>query len=361
MSGVGPGSRVEATGQNLSVGVSEDMLGRVLDGLGDVIDGKGCVNSCSLYSVENDPPNPLTRKIISEILPVGVKAIDGLLTIGKGQRIGIFAGSGVGKSTLMGMIARNTKADVNVIGLIGERGREVREFIENDLQEEGLARSVVVVATSDQPALVRLKAAQLATSIAEFFRDQGKDVMLLMDSLTRFAMAQREVGLALGEPPVTRGYTPSVFAVMPRLLERSGTSDKGSITGMYTVLVDGDDMNEPVTDTVRGILDGHIVLSRNLANRNHYPAIEVLSSVSRVMPNIVDDEHKSFSNEIKNLLSVYKDAEDLINIGAYVKGSNKGIDRAIDKIDLINSYLRQEVNEKIEFEEVLDAMKNIVS
>ncbi len=361
MNGVGPGSKVEATGQNLTVGVSNDMLGRVFDGLGNVIDEKGCVNSCALYSVENDPPNALTRKKISEILPVGVKAIDGLLTIGKGQRIGIFAGSGVGKSTLMGMIARNTKADVNVIGLIGERGREVREFIENDLQEEGLARSVVIVATSDQPALVRLKAAQLTTSIAEFFRDQGKDVMLLMDSLTRFAMAQREVGLALGEPPVTRGYTPSVFAVMPRLLERSGTSDKGSITGMYTVLVDGDDMNEPVTDTVRGILDGHIVLSRNLANRNHYPAIEVLSSVSRVMPNIVDDEHKKCANEIKNLLSVYKDAEDLINIGAYVKGSNKGIDRAIDKIDLINSFLWQDVKEKVEIEEVLSTMKNIVS
>lgn len=361
MSGVGPGSRIEATGQNLSVAVSEAMLGRVFDGLGEVIDGKGCVNSCALYPVENDPPNPLTRKKISEILPVGVKAIDGLLTIGKGQRIGIFAGSGVGKSTLMGMIARNTKADINVIGLIGERGREVREFLENDLQEEGLARSVVIVATSDQPALVRLKAAQLATTVAEYFRDQGKDVMLLMDSLTRFAMAQREVGLALGEPPVTRGYTPSVFAVMPRLLERSGTSDKGSITGMYTVLVDGDDMNEPVTDTVRGILDGHIVLSRSLANRNHYPAIEVLASVSRVMPNIVTEEHKNSSNELKNILSVYKDAEDLINIGAYVKGSSRSIDRAIEKIDRINAFLRQDVKEKVEMEEILDTMQNIVS
>jgi flagellum-specific ATP synthase len=361
MNGVGPGSRIEATGQSLSASVSEDMLGRVFDGLGNVIDGKGCVSSCAMYPVENDPPNPLTRKKISEILPVGVKAIDGLLTIGKGQRIGIFAGSGVGKSTLMGMIARNTKADINVIGLIGERGREVREFIENDLQEEGLSRSVVIVATSDQPALVRLKAAQLATTVAEYFRDQGKDVMLLMDSLTRFAMAQREVGLALGEPPVTRGYTPSVFAVMPRLLERSGTSDKGSITGMYTVLVDGDDMNEPVTDTVRGILDGHIVLSRNLANRNHYPAIEVLASVSRVMPNIVTDEHKYLSNEIKNILSVYKDAEDLINIGAYVKGSSSSIDKAIEKIDRINAFLRQEVKEKVEIEEVLSTMQNIVS
>ena len=361
MNGVGPGSRIEATGQSLSVGVSEDMLGRIFDGLGNLIDGKGCINNCTMYPVENDPPNPLTRKKISEILSIGVKSIDGLITIGKGQRIGIFSGSGVGKSTLMGMIARNTKADVNVIGLIGERGREVREFIENDLQEEGLARSVVIVATSDQPALVRLKAAQLATSVAEYFRDQGKDVMLLMDSLTRFAMAQREIGLAIGEPPVTRGYTPSVFAVMPRLLERSGTSDKGSITGMYTVLVDGDDMNEPVTDTVRGILDGHIVLSRDLANRNHYPPVEVLSSVSRVMPNIIDDEHKSYANELKKILSVYKDAEDLINIGAYVRGSSKSIDRAIDKIDAINSFLRQEVKEKAEMEEVLETMRNIVS
>ena len=361
MSGIGPGSRIEATGKNLTVGVSTDMLGRIFDGLGNLIDGNGCIKSCEVYPVENDPPNPLTRRRITDILPVGVKSIDGLLTIGKGQRIGIFAGSGVGKSTLMGMIARNTKADVNVIGLIGERGREVREFIENDLQEEGLARSVVIVATSDQPALIRLKAAQLATSVAEYFRDQGKDVMLLMDSLTRFAMAQREVGLAVGEPPVTRGYTPSVFSVMPRLLERSGTSDVGSITGMYTVLVDGDDMNEPITDTVRSILDGHIVLSRSLANKNHYPAIEVLASVSRVMPNIVDDEHKNNSNEMKNILSVYKDAEDLINIGAYVKGSSSKIDRAIDKIDAINSFLRQTVEEKVEMEEIMETMKNIVS
>jgi len=361
MNGVGPGSRIEATGKNLTVGVSDNMLGRIFDGLGNVIDGKGCIESSAFYSVENTPPNPLTRRKINEILPIGVKCIDGLLTIGKGQRIGIFAGSGVGKSTLMGMIARNTKADVNVIGLIGERGREVREFIENDLREEGLARSVVIVATSDQPALIRLKAAQLATSVAEYFRDQGKDVMLLMDSLTRFAMAQREVGLALGEPPVTRGYTPSVFSIMPKLLERSGTSDKGSITGMYTVLVDGDDMNEPITDTVRGILDGHIVLSRSLANRNHYPAIEVLSSVSRVMPNIVNDEHKRCANEIKNILSVYKDAEDLINIGAYVKGSNKSIDRVIAKIDAVNSFLMQNVKEKVEMDEVLKTMRSIVS
>lgn len=361
MNGIGPGSRIEATGKNLTVSVSDSMLGRIFDGLGNLIDGNGCIDSCEVYPVENDPPNPLTRRRITDILPVGVKSIDGLLTLGKGQRIGIFAGSGVGKSTLMGMIARNTKADVNVIGLIGERGREVREFIENDLQEEGLARSVVIVATSDQPALIRLKAAQLATSVAEYFRDQGKDVMLLMDSLTRFAMAQREVGLAIGEPPVTRGYTPSVFSVMPRLLERSGTSDIGSITGMYTVLVDGDDLNEPITDTVRSILDGHIVLSRSLANKNHYPAVDVLASISRVMPNIVDDMHKEWSNEIKNIMSVYKDAEDLINIGAYVKGSSSKIDRAIDKIDAINKFLRQSVEEKVEIQEVLNSMRNIVS
>jgi len=360
MNGVGPGSKIEAAGESLRVAVSEDMLGRVFDGLGEIIDGKSLINGCAMYPVENSPPHPLKRSRISEILPVGVKAIDGLLTIGKGQRIGIFAGSGVGKSTLMGMIARNAEADVNVIGLIGERGREVREFIENDLKGEGLSRSVVIVATSDQPALIRLKAAQLATSIAEFFRDQGKDVLLMMDSLTRFAMAQREIGLALGEPPVTRGYTPSVFSVMPKLLERSGTSQKGSITGLYTVLVDGDDMNEPVTDTARGILDGHIVLSRNLANKNHYPAIDVLASISRVMPNIIDDDHKIYANELKSIMSIYKESEDLINIGAYVKGSSSNIDRSIDKIDAINSFLSQEVGEKAEFQEVLKLMKNIV-
>lgn len=361
MNGIGPGSRVEAMGKSLMVKVDNSLLGRILDGMGNPIDDKKLIDSKLYYPVENTPPNPLTRKKIDEVLPLGIKCIDGLLTIGKGQRVGIFAGSGVGKSTLMGMIARNTKADVNVIALIGERGREVREFIENDLQEEGLARSVVVVATSDQPALVRLKAAQLATSIAEYFRDQGKDVMLLMDSLTRYAMAQREVGLAVGEPPVTRGYTPSVFAIMPKLLERAGTSQVGSITGMYTVLVDGDDMNEPVADTVRGILDGHIVLSRALANKNHYPAVDVLASISRVMPNITKQEQKQFSNEIKNLMAVYKEAEDLINIGAYTKGSNKNIDRAIDKIDFINNFLKQETHEKIEMDEVLAVMRSIIA
>lgn len=361
MSGIGPGSKVEATGKPLMVKVDNSLLGRILDGLGNPIDGKKNIDSKLYYSVQNTPPNPLTRKNIRDVLPMGVKCIDGLLTIGKGQRVGIFAGSGVGKSTLMGMVARNTKADVNVIALVGERGREVREFIENDLQDEGLARSVVIVATSDQPALVRLKAAQMATSIAEYFRDQGKDVMLMMDSLTRFAMAQREVGLAVGEPPVTRGYTPSVFAVMPKLLERAGTSDIGSITGLYTVLVDGDDMNEPIADTVRGILDGHIVLSRNLANRNHYPAVDVLASISRVMPSIINDDQKKLAGEIKNLMAVYKDAEDLINIGAYVKGSNSGIDRAIEKIININNFLKQETFEKVEMDEVLSAMSSIIS
>ena len=361
MNGIGPGCRVEATGKSLMVKVDNSLLGRILDGMGNPIDGKKRIDSKHYYPVENTPPNPLTRKMIDEVLPLGIKCIDGLLTIGKGQRVGIFAGSGVGKSTLMGMIARNTKADVNVIALIGERGREVREFIENDLQEEGLARSVVIVATSDQPALVRLKAAKLATSIAEFFRDQGLDVMLLLDSLTRFAMAQREVGLAVGEPPVTRGYTPSVFAIMPKLLERAGTSDVGSITGMYTVLVDGDDMNEPVADTVRGILDGHIVLSRSLASKNHYPAVDVLASISRVMPNIIDEEQKQNSNKIKNLMAVYKEAEDLINIGAYTKGSNRNIDKAIEKIDGINQFLHQETHEKIELDEVLASMKNIIA
>ncbi|KXG75746.1 flagellar protein export ATPase FliI [Thermotalea metallivorans] len=351
MDGVGPGSKVVASGEALSVNVGDELLGRILDGLGNPMDGKANIILNKKYPVSNQPPDPLKRKKIQEVLSLGVKAIDGLLTCGIGQRVGIFAGSGVGKSTLLGMIARNTKADVNVIALIGERGREVREFIENDLQEEGLKRSVLVVATSDQPALVRMKGALLATSIAEYFRDRGKNVMLLMDSLTRFSMAQREVGLAVGEPPVTKGYTPSVFAALPKLLERSGNSDKGSITGLYTVLVDGDDLNEPITDTVRGILDGHIVLSRKLANKNHYPAIDILASVSRVMPNIIDDQHRLAADKFKNLLAVYKEAEDLINIGAYVKGSNKEIDQAVAMIDRFNHYLRQGTHEKIQYED----------
>lgn len=360
MSGVGPGCSVVATGTTLKIGVGDKMIGRVLDGMGNPMDGKGDIPYEEHYPAMNNPPHPLTRKRITDPLPLGIKVVDGLLTIGKGQRAGIFAGSGVGKSTLIGMIARNTKADINVIALIGERGREVREFIEKDLQEDGLSRSVVIVATSDQPALVRLKGAMVATAIAEYFRDKGKDVLLLMDSLTRFAMSQREVGLAIGEPPVSRGYTPSVFSIMPKLLERAGNSEKGSITGLYTVLVDGDDLTEPVTDTARGILDGHIVLSREIANRNQYPAIDVLASVSRVMPDIIDPRHKNAAAQIKKVMSVYRDSEDLINIGAYVKGSNDKIDYAIDSIENINAFIEQEVHEKYCFESVTDTLGGLL-
>lgn len=360
MQGVRSGSLVIAERKSIQVNVGNHLIGRVIDGLGNPIDGKPIVGKGEYYPINNFSPNPLKRARIKEPMPLGIKAIDGLLTVGKGQRIGIFAGSGVGKSTLIGMIARNTKAELNVIALIGERGREVREFIEKDLGEEGLKRSVVVVATSDQPALVRIKAAFLATAVAEYFRDQGKHVLLMMDSLTRFAMAQREVGLAIGEPPVSKGYTPSVFSVMPKLLERAGTSDKGSITGLYTVLVDGDDFTEPVTDTARGILDGHIVLSRALAHRNHYPAIDVLASVSRVMSDIVTKEHKKTAAEIKKVMAIYRDAEDLINIGAYVKGSNEKIDYAIDSINSINAFLTQETNENFQFDEVLELMYGVL-
>ncbi len=360
MEGIGPGSKVEALGAPLNVGVSNDLLGRVLDGLGQPIDGKGPISTEKTYTVTAAPPNPLSREKITSPLALGVRSIDSLLTVGNGQRIGIFAGSGVGKSTLLGMIARNTQADVNVIGLIGERGREVKEFIENDLQEEGLKRSVVVVATSDQPALIRMKGALLATSIAEYFRNRGKNVMLLMDSITRFSMAQREVGLAIGEPPVTKGYTPSVFATLPKLLERSGTSDKGSITGLYTVLVDGDDMNEPIADAVRGILDGHVVLSRKLANKGHYPAVDVLSSISRVMPNVVDREHIQAANEVKEVLANYDENEDLINIGAYAKGTNPKIDYAISKISKVNDFLTQGVHDRLHYQEVVNHLKTLL-
>ncbi|PKM49840.1 MAG: flagellar protein export ATPase FliI [Firmicutes bacterium HGW-Firmicutes-7] len=359
LTGIGLNSTVEALGHSLQVSVSDDLLGRILDGLGKPIDNLGPIYTNTLYNIENESPDPLTRNRICDPLPIGVKAIDGLLTIGKGQRVGIFAGSGVGKSTLMGMIARNTSADINVIALIGERGREVREFIERDLGEEGLKRSVIIVATSDKPALIRQKAAKTATAIAEYFRDQGNDVLFMMDSLTRFSMAQREIGLAIGEPPVSRGYTPSVFSVMPKLLERAGTSEKGSITALYTVLVDGDDMNEPITDTARGILDGHIVLSRKLANKNHYPAIDVLQSVSRVMPEVVSNEHKKIANEFKATLAIYTDAEDLINIGAYSKGSNSDIDYAISKNNEVKAYLRQETDEKFELDDEIELLKSI--
>ncbi len=356
MEGVGPGSKVYATGYMLSVKVGESLLGRVIDGVGELMDDGPTLDLKTRYSVNNDPPNPLKRAKIEDPLSLGVRAIDGLLTVGRGQRIGIFAGSGVGKSTLLGMIARNTTADVNIIALIGERGREVREFIERDLGPEGLKRSVLVVATSDKPALVRVNGALLATSIAEYFRDKGLNVMLMMDSLTRFSMAQREIGLAVGEPPVSRGYTPSVFTKLPRLLERAGNSDKGSITGLYTVLVDGDDMNEPVADAIRGILDGHIVLSRSLAHKGHYPAIDVLQSVSRVMPNIVSEEHITASRRMIEVLATYRTSEDLINIGAYEKGTNRNIDYAIERIDYINDFLCQKINEK----SGLDGIDNLI-
>jgi flagellum-specific ATP synthase len=356
--GVGIGSMVESTHQPLQVQVGDELLGKTLDGLGIPIDGTQLYTGLT-YPVVAEPPDPLKRKIIDSVLPLGVKAVDGLITVGKGQRIGIFAGSGVGKSTLLGMFARNTKADINVIALIGERGREVREFIERDLGEEGMRRSIVVVATSDKPALIRNKAAKTATAIAEYFRDQGKDVLLMMDSLTRFSMAQREIGLASGEPPVSRGYPPSVYSEMPKLLERAGNSEIGSITGLYTVLVDGDDFNEPITDTARGILDGHIMLSRKLGHKNHYPAIDILQSISRVMSSIATKEHKVNAGKLKNVLATYSEAEDLINIGAYKTGSNKDIDYAIEKIDEVNAFLMQGVDEKYEFDEVVSLLDNI--
>lgn len=353
--GIGLGCIVENTAEPLTVQVSEKLLGKTLNGMGKPVDGS-FVEGTS-YQVEATPPDPMTRTIIDEVLPLGVKAVDGLITVGKGQRIGIFAGSGVGKSTLMGMFARNTKADINVIALIGERGREVREFIERDLGEEGMKRSIVVVATSDRPALERKKAAQTATAIAEYFRDQGKDVLLMMDSLTRFSMAQREIGLASGEPPVTRGYPPSVYSEMPKLLERAGRASKGSITGLYTVLVDGDDFNEPITDTARSILDGHIMLNRKLGHKNHYPAIDILQSISRCMSQIAGKEHKQAASKLKSVLATYNEAEDLINIGAYKSGSNPSIDYAISKIEAVNAFLRQDVEAKYTFEESVEMLQ----
>lgn len=359
MDGIGVGCVVENTGHPLTVSVGKELLGHTLDGLGRPTDSDEEIVLPVRYPVDCLPPDPMKRKIIDQVLPLGVKAVDGLLTVGRGQRIGIFAGSGVGKSTLMGMFARNTKADINVIALIGERGREVREFIERDLGPEGMARSVVVVATSDKPALIRKKAAMTATAIAEYFRDCGRDVLLMMDSLTRFSMAQREIGLASGEPPVTRGYPPSVYAELPKLLERAGTSEKGSITGLYTVLVDGDDFNEPITDTARGILDGHIVLNRKLAQKNHYPAIDVLASISRVMSSIASPEQKEVAGKLKNVMATYAEAEDLINIGAYKNGSNKEIDFAIAKNAAVNEYLLQRTDEKFEFEQEIGLLKSI--
>lgn len=356
--GVGIGCAVENTGHPLSVPVGEALLGHIVDGIGNPTDTDQLFLTES-YPVDAAPPDPMDREIISEVLPLGVKAVDTMITLGKGQRIGIFAGSGVGKSTLMGMFARNTKADINVIALIGERGREVREFVERDLGPEGMARSVVVVATSDRPALIRKNAAKTATAIAEYFRDQGRDVLLMMDSLTRFSMAQREIGLASGEPPVTRGYPPSVYSEMPKLLERAGNSDKGSITGLYTVLVDGDDFNEPITDTARSILDGHIMLDRKLGHKGHYPAIDVMQSISRCMSSIATPEHKQLANRLKAVLATYHEAEDLINIGAYKSGSNPDIDYAISKNKAANTFLCQDTHEKFQFDEEIQLLAQV--
>ncbi|MCF8240191.1 MAG: flagellar protein export ATPase FliI [Melioribacteraceae bacterium] len=357
---ISPACEIISEGHRFKVGLGVNLLGRILDGFGRPIDEKGDLNIESYRSINRVPPNPLSRKRIAEPLQTGIRAIDGILTCGKGQRVGIFAGSGVGKSVMLSMIARNTNADVNVIVLVGERGREVREFIEKDLGEEGLKRSVVVVATSDKPALMRIKAAFIGTTIAEYFRDLGKDVVLMMDSVTRFAMAQREVGLTIGEPPTSKGYTPSVFAVLPKLLERTGTSLTGTITGFYTVLVDGDDLNEPIADAARSILDGHVVLSRKLAAKGHFPAIDTLMSVSRVMPDIVDDSHRKRAGEFNEILSTYNEAEDLISIGAYVKGSNPQIDHSLTKINHLRSFLKQDMNEKSTIDEAIEKLNKIV-
>jgi flagellum-specific ATP synthase len=356
-----PACEIVSTGKSFSVTVGDELLGRVIDGTGNPIDSKGPLYSNKFRNIHREPPNPLERDRIKVPLQTGIRSIDGLLTIGKGQRIGIFAGSGVGKSVTLGMIARNTNADINVIVLIGERGREVREFIEKDLGEEGLKRSVVVVATSDKSPLIRMKGAYIGTTLAEYFRDQGKDVLLMMDSVTRFAMAQREIGLTIGEPPTTKGYTPSVFAALPKLLERAGNTDKGSITGIYTVLVDGDDMTEPIADAVRSILDGHIVLSRKLANKGQYPAVDPLQSVSRVMPDIVTKNHREKASVFCEILDTYKEAEDLINIGAYVKGSNPQIDHSLSKINLLRSFLKQDMSEKSFYKDTVSRLNEIIA
>jgi flagellum-specific ATP synthase len=358
---LGPGCKVVARKDTAHVGVGKALLGRVIDGLGHPIDGKGPIAVDDQYPIYANPMNPLLRNRIQQPLDLGIRAINGLLTVGCGQRMGIFAGSGVGKSVLLGMIAKRTSAEVNVIALIGERGRELNEFIQKDLGEEGLKKSVVVVATSDHLPLVRLRGGFIATAIAEYFRDQGNHVNLMMDSVTRLAMAQREIGLSLGEPPTTKGYTPSVFSLLPKLLERAGTSShRGTITGLYTVLVEGDDMNEPIADAARSILDGHIVLTRELANQNHYPAIDILKSISRVMEDITDLDHKHLAGRIKELLATYRKAEDLINIGAYAAGSNPNIDHAIEMIEPINRYLRQGIQETATFEGSLDALKSMM-
>ena len=360
MNGISAGNFVRNTGHQMTIRVGEFLRGRTINALGQPIDGKGPLGEGNPYCISGSYVNPLSRPPIRERMEFGVKAIDGMITIGKGQRIGIFAGSGVGKSTLMGMIAKNVKADINVIALVGERGREVLEFIQKDLGEEGMARSILVVATSDQPAMLRMKCPSVATGIAEYFRDQGYDVLLMMDSLTRFAMAQREIGLAIGEPPVSRGYTPSIYTELPKLLERSGNFDKGSITGVYTVLVEGDDTNEPISDTVRGILDGHIILSRSLANANHYPAIDVNGSISRLMTEIVSPEHRELASRIRDIMSVYQKNADLVSIGAYKAGTNRKLDFALSKIDAINQFLTQDVNEAFSYEQSVQLMREIL-
>jgi len=358
--GIEPGSRVVAREEKALIGVGAGLLGRVIDGLGNPIDSKGTVSIEKEYPIYTSPINPLLRSRISKPLDIGIRAVNGILTIGCGQRMGIFSGSGIGKSVLLGMIARRTSADVNVIALIGERGREVNDFIEKELGEEGLKRSVVVVATSDQLPLIRMRGAFIATAIAEYFRDQGKHVNLMMDSVTRFAMAQREIGLALGEPPATKGYTPSVFTLLPKLLERAGTSSNhGTITGLYTVLVEGDDINEPIADALRAILDGHIVLTRDLAMQNHYPAIDILKSISRVMVDVTSLKHRENANKLKAIMATYRKAEDLINIGAYVAGSSRTIDYAIDMMEKVNSYLKQEIEEKVSFEESVQQLEDL--
>lgn len=361
MTGMSAGNFVRNTRQQLRVPVGDFLKGRIIDALGRPIDGLAPFYAEQFISVQNSYINPLSRPPIRERMDFGIKAIDGLLSIGKGQRMGIFAGSGVGKSTLMGMIAKNVKADINVIALVGERGREVLEFAQNDLGKEGLERSVLVVATSDQSAMLRSKCPVVATAIAEYFKNQGKDVLLMMDSLTRFSMAQREIGLAVGEPPIARGYTPSIYAELPRLLERSGNFEEGSITGIYTVLVEGDDTNEPIADTVRGILDGHIVLTRKLANANHFPAIDINASISRLMNAIVSTEHKKLASRLRDILSVYEKNSDLISIGAYKPGTNSSVDYAISKIDMVNAFLKQDINESFSYEECIESLEHILN
>jgi flagellum-specific ATP synthase len=362
MRGIEPGSRIVDINKRPTIKVGEAYLNRVVDGLGQPIDGKGSIQATVDYPIYGNVINPLKRKIINEVIDVGVCSINAMHTLGKGQRIAIMAGSGVGKSVLMGMIARYTVADVIVIALIGERGREVREFIERNLGEEGLKRSVVVAATSDSPALARIRGAHLATTIAEYFRDKGLDVVLIMDSITRFAMSLREVGLAAGEPPSAKGYTPSVFIQIPKLLERTGNVEKkGSITGVYTVLVEGDDMNEPIADSVRSIVDGHIILSRDLAHKGHYPAVDVLSSISRVMYDIVEDDHLNMARKLVKVLATYREAEDLINIGAYVDGTDPHIDYAKKNIHKINSFLQQDINQSVSFKESILCLKKVLA